>query len=123
MSDWITILGGAVAGGVTSLGVASWQRFSGRRDRLADLRLDLVRRLARDKGGPELASALNEVPVVFGHDERALRLYRASVPGKDGRADTDRVEDLIVYLAQAVGLGKVDAADLRSGFASPRRPV
>lgn len=117
MTDWLSIFGGAVAGGVTSFGVANWQRLSGRRDRLADLRLDLVRRLAREKRGSELASALNEVPVVFGNDERALRLYRACAPRKDGRVDMDGVLDLIAYLAHSVGLGKIDAADLRSGFA------
>lgn len=51
-----------------------------RSERVKDAQLDLVRRIARNKGGETaLVSTRNKVPVVFSGDDRALSLYLAVI--------------------------------------------
>ena len=117
METILTLLGGALAGGVASWVVGEWQRRRSLSDRMADAQFELVRRLARYKGGPELAYALNEVPLLFGSDGRAVELYRHSRPSPGGSADMEQVGELILYLARAVGLpSDVSPDDFVSGF-------
>lgn len=79
-----SVLFGAAAGGVASWLLTAWQLKRQRSDRVKDAQLDLVRRISRHKNGPELAAALNEVPVVFSGDEEALRLFLKAVPRAGG---------------------------------------
>ncbi|RRD46501.1 hypothetical protein [Tessaracoccus sp. OH4464_COT-324] len=107
---------GAVAGGAVSWFLTLWQMRRERSERVKDAQLDLVRRIVRNKsGGAELASALNEVPVVFSGDDRALSLYLAVIPECGGKANTELVIDLLVHLASSVGL-RVDQEHLVKGF-------
>ncbi|MFV0534400.1 MAG: hypothetical protein ACK5MR_12190 [Cumulibacter sp.] len=117
MSELVTILLGALSGGAVSWALGSWQLRSARRDRLADARLDLARRIARHKNGPELARCLNEIPVLFGGDAEIMALYRKAQPDQ-GVADMNAVIELIQGVARAVGLAAVSADDLSVGFQS-----
>lgn len=115
----MTVLSVALAA-VVSILLTRWQLTRERADRLAEARLDLVRRMARNKSGPELAACLNEVPVLFGDNEDTLVLYRLSLPDSTtGSVDMKRVVDLLHHLASRSGLAqKTTADDLARGFSA-----
>lgn len=77
--------------------------------------MDLLRRLVRYKNGPELAAALNEVPVVFSGDDRALNLYLDATSIEGGQIETERVIRLVVHLSFVLGL-PVESDHLTRGF-------
>ena len=101
--------------GVVSYSVAVWQARRAATVRLEDLRFDLVRRLCRYKAAsPELSASLNEVPLVFGDDQRAVELWRAALPSQD-HINGPHLVALLVYLASKMGYPS-SADDLSTGF-------
>lgn len=110
---------GAVVGASASWGITAWQlRWESKR-RIRDAQFDLVLRIVRQKDGPQLAAALNEVPVLFAHDSRALNLYRAALPSSTkSQVEMSAVSKLLAHLAKAVDLPIDDADLLERGFSA-----
>ncbi|MDR3359848.1 MAG: hypothetical protein LBO20_04215 [Bifidobacteriaceae bacterium] len=108
---------GAVVGGVVAWLLTVWQLKRQRAERLADARLDLVRRIARHESGAGLANGLNEVPVVFADDPKALELYMAALSPKGQETEMELVVVLLEHLAAEVGL-PVNREHLAGGFSS-----
>ena len=114
---WLAALVGAVVSIPGSLLLAYVQLRWSARQRLNDARFDLVRSLAQHKGGPQLAVALNQIPLLFGHDEEVMRAYRRALGPSGVRTPMDCVIDLLVLLAARVGLpDSVSKEDLAAGF-------
>jgi hypothetical protein len=108
---------GAFAGGAVSWFLNYRQTEREKRERLAQGQFDLLRRIARHKGGNELGATLNEVPILFARDKKALDLYKKAVRGTDAdRGSSDALVELVEHLARVQGL-PVDREFLAPGFA------
>src|SRR4051794_8148281 len=96
---------GAVAGGVigavatlTATVVNGW--LSARQARNY-ARVELVREIIRYRGDQKrLVNALNEIPLMFGHDAECRRLLRDVINAATDQARTNAVKDLIIRLAK-----------------------
>jgi hypothetical protein len=115
---------GVVLGSIITV-VASYlqQRWAYKRraqERRDLIRYELARNLMRYRlDFQKLLAPLNEIPLVFGDDEEALRLYRAVLQGVAGEQRNNDFADLIQHIARAAGLdAKVTSADVRGGFVS-----
>jgi len=121
-SEVIAALAGAGVGAFLAF-VSSYLllRLQGKQAKLARVeasRTALVRELARQRMDQvELVKALNEVPVVFGHDAEALRIYRAILNDASDPARATNIADLINHLARTSGFSStLQASDLGRGL-------
>lgn len=109
---------GAVVGGLLAGGGAFIQHRWNRKDRIEESRLQLVReifRLRRDQKA--LVGPLNEIALVFGHDEKAMQLCRDMMNAASPEATTRSLVDLINHLGRSVGLeAHVRPSDIDRGF-------
>ena len=109
---------GAILTGVISYFQFRWSSAAQSRAERDQQRLLLVREIMRHRLKEELLiGPLNEIPLVFGEDHDALRLYREmlNAQGSDGR--TRALTDLISRLAQLVELpSNVQHSDIQRGF-------
>lgn len=79
---------------------------------------DLVCDLAKYKSGPRLAEALNQVPILFSEDPKALELWRAFRP-EGNEPDFEAGAKMLQHLAAVVGLGsRIRQSDITAGFAA-----
>lgn len=109
---------GAILTGVFGYLQSCWARGSqalAERDRQ---RLILVREIVRYRLDQErVIGPLNEIPLVFGDDDDALRLYRATLDAANVEDRTRSLTDLINRLALIVGLlPGVQVSDIQRGF-------
>ncbi|WP_133753258.1 hypothetical protein ACF3NT_01010 [Naumannella halotolerans] len=112
---------GAVAGALASWAVTVYQLGWETKRRVRDAQFDLVRQIVRCKAGPDLAAALNEVPVLFAQDDIALDLYRDALPNSSTPAvNMSAVADLLAHVAESVGLPTKDRDLLERGFDARR---
>src|SRR4051812_11392338 len=86
---------GAVIAGITGFLQQNRSRRQQTEDRIWDNRARLVRELVRYRlDPPALIGPLNEVPLVFGHNPDALRLYRLMLDAADEGTRTRALTDL-----------------------------
>lgn len=128
--ELLAAIAGALIGGALTAGASymqhRWSRKKDEEDRKKAAQMDVVRELMRHRGGGDIYSALNEVPLVFGHDKEALTLYRslfsllrqsASNLGVVDQANST-MADLLNHLGKLVGLpGDVRNSDMINVFA------
>lgn len=109
---------GALVSIPVSLLLVHWQSWVNANRRIKDAQFDLLRQIsAHSAGGPGLALALNQVPVLFSNDSEVLQKFRDSTGPAGKQSDMDAVSDLILLLATKVGLsGRVARQDLERGF-------
>ncbi|WP_402374974.1 hypothetical protein [Isoptericola rhizosphaerae] len=124
MEEFISAVVGAVVGAAIA-GVISFkqQRYSADRqaaDQDKADRMSLVREVMRYRLDQEkLIGPLNEIPLVFGYDEDAIRLYRETLDAQTSKLRTDKLSDLINHLATLVDLpATVRPSDISRGFVS-----
>lgn len=82
---------GAVITGAISFAQQEWSRDRHVQDRIREERMRLVRELMRnrlDQGA--LIGPLNEIPLLFGHNAEALRLYRAMLENSSADGEPSR---------------------------------
>lgn len=121
-AELIAALAGAVVGailtGVLSYFQSRWSRESQSQAERDRQRLALVREIMRYRLDQErLIGPLNEIPLVFGDDEDALRLYRETLSSNSSQDRTRSLSDLINRLATIVDLPpKVQFSDIQRGF-------
>lgn len=123
----LALVSALVGGGISvfsSMFVLKWQGKRDTTERIADSRLAFVREVARNRMDyPQLVKILNEVPIVFGHDVEAVRLYRGVVDTSNDDERTRLVGDLVHHLAKTTGLSPgVQASDLLSGLVMKSTP-
>lgn len=120
---WAAVIGAIVGAGLTG-GAAylqqKWSRKEDRKDHVQDVRTLLVRELVRHRLDQRtVIGPLNEIPLVFGHDQAAMTLYRETLNATSPDARTRSLTDLIQHLATAVGLpSTVQPSDISRGFTS-----
>lgn len=109
---------GAVLTGVLSYFQGRWSRESQSRVERDRQRLALVREVMRYRLDQQrLIGPLNEIPLVFGDDEDALRLYRETLSSTGVEDRTRSLSDLINRLATLVDLPpRVQPSDIQRGF-------
>lgn len=121
-SELLAALAGAVAGalltGVLTYLQYVWSQGARERAERESQRLTLVREVMRHRlDQAQLIGPLNELPLVFGHDDDVLRLYRKTLDAPDDAARSRSLTDLINRLASLVGLpAGVDLSDIQRGF-------
>lgn len=107
---------GAVVGvsGSLVVGIVTWAlaELSTNKREVHASRVALAREIIRNRGDQALvAASLNEIPVVFGHDNELLRLYRQFLNG--ARTD-DALLDIVVRVSRVAKInGNVSASDLK----------
>lgn len=109
---------GAILTGVLSYFQSRWSRESQSRAERDRQRLALVREIMRYRLDQQrLIGPLNEIPLVFGDDEDALRLYRETLSSTSNDDRTHSLSDLINRLATLVDLPpNVEVSDIQRGF-------
>lgn len=118
---WAAVIG-AIVGSVLTGGAAYLQqrysRKQAREDRIRDGRMTLVREVVRYRLDQKaVIGPLNEIPLLFGHDETAMRLYRETLNAAKADDRTRSLTDLVKHLATAVGLEpSVQISDIARGF-------
>lgn len=127
---WAAIAG-AVVGGALTAGASYlqqiWNRKKDDEDRKKDVQMNLVREIMRYRGSGSIGLALNEVPLIFGHDAEAMQLSRKltdllmqtnQTPQIASEADST-MGDLLNHLGKLVGLSpEVRYSDLTKVFGS-----
>lgn len=116
---------GAIAGGVIgaiatliATVISGW--LSARQAR-NQARVALVREIMRYRGDQKrLVDGLNEVPLMFGHDDECMRSLRAVTGAASDDARTNAVKDLIIRLAK---LAKISATVTHSDITTPLKYV
>lgn len=118
---------GAGFGGLASWMVTRWSVRFASKQRLAEAKFDLARRLIADKSaGAGTIQALNEIPAFFGDDGEVMDAYAVSLPTATQPADMQKVLHLMVLVAHRSGLStSLTVGDLAGGFggASPAIPA
>lgn len=111
------VVGAVLAGGVSFL-QQWWTRKRDRQDRIDDQRMSLVREIMRYRLDQQaVVKPLNEVPLLFGDDEEAMRLCRATLSAPTSSHRSQLLADLINHLAKSVGLAPgVTQSDITNGF-------
>ena len=119
MDAIIASLVGVVVGWPLSI-LTSWRdRHVRKKDERQRQRLSLVREVMRYRlDQPHLIGPLNELPLMFGDDSEALRLYREILNARDDHERrTSALTDLVNRLAVLVGLpGSVQISDIQHGM-------
>ena len=121
-TELVAALAGAVVGVILTgaLGYlqSRWSRESQARAERDRQRLTLVREIMRHRLNQRaLIGPLNEIPLVFGDDDDALRLYRETLSSTSSDDRTRSLSDLINRLATLVDLPpNVRASDIQRGF-------
>lgn len=118
---WAALIGavvGAVLAGAAGYFQQRWSREQDRQDRVRDDQMRLARELMRNRHEVKLlAGPLNELPLVFGHDDTAMRLYREILNASSLTGRTQSLMDLTNHLAKAVGLEtNVQISDIQRSF-------
>lgn len=123
---WVALVGAIVGGSLTVMGAVLQSRLLARLQVIRareQARVDLVREIVRHRmDALKRHEPLNEVPLLFGDDTEALRLYR-SLAGS-GLSEAERTgvfRDLIVHLAKLTGMPTAAAGDIARGI--PPDPV
>lgn len=120
-TELVAALAGAVVGailtGVLSYFQSRWLRKSQSRAERDRQRLALVREIMRYRLDQQrLIGPLNEIPLVFGDDEDALRLYREILSSASNDDRTRSLSDLINKRAKLVDLPpNVRVSDIQRG--------
>lgn len=117
---WAAVIGaivGAALAGCVSFLQQRWSRRHVQQDRIENDRKQLVREIMRYRFDvSKLALPLNEVPLIFGDDDEAMRLVR-TLRAASSEQRTQFLADLINHLAKKVGLPpKVTTSDIMRGF-------
>lgn len=121
-AELVAALAGAVVGailtGTLSYLQSRWSRVSQTRAERDRQRVTLVREIMRYRLDQErLMGPLNEIPLVFGDDEHALRMYREMLNSTSSEDRTRSLSDLINRLASLVDLpSSVQTSDIQRGF-------
>ena len=111
-----TLLGAIIGVVGTVIGsVITWalSQLSSNRRAVRGARVALAREIIRYRGDQaRVTAALNEIPVVFGHDAELLRLYRAFLDGTTRKDET--LLDIVVHVSKVAGIRKnVTTSDLK----------
>ncbi|MFT4225066.1 hypothetical protein [Micropruina sp.] len=119
---WSGVLGVIVGAVITVAASYFQQRWLNRqrdKERREQLRYELARDLMRCRlEWEKLLAPLNEIPLVFGDDSEALRLYRAVLHGQVGDQKNNDLADLIQHIGRSAGLSAsvTSSSDVRVGF-------
>lgn len=113
----VALVGALVGAGITALaGLATWAlgEWSSSRRIARRARTDLAREIIRHRGDEALvAGALNELPILFGHDDAVMRSYRQFFDGTPD-SKTAALTDIVMRMAGFLGVEKsVSASDLQ----------
>ena len=111
------LVGALVGAGITALaGLATWAlgEWSSSLRIARQARADLAREIIRHRGDQALvAGALNELPILFGHDDAVMRSYRQFFGG-DADSKTAALTDIVIRMAGFLGVKKsVNTSDLQ----------
>lgn len=109
---------GAGFGGLISWLVTRWSVRNASKQRLAEGKFDLARRLIRDKSaGTGTIEALNEIPAFFGDDQEVMEAFADARPVGGKQADMTKVLELIALVGRRSGLpSSLSVEDLAGGF-------
>ncbi len=107
------IVGGALSG-VLAILVFVLQEIAASRRTVRQARIALAREIIRLRGNQaEVTGALNEIPVLFGHDDELVRNYRTMVTAKnDVSARTEALTNIVIRMAKVAGAKDLPATDV-----------
>lgn len=115
-------VGGVVLGAIITVMASYFQQrwLNNHRDkeRRQSLQYEVARDLMRNRlDQRNILMSLNEIPLLFGDDDEAMRLYRAVLQPNDEVSRTHNLAALIQHIAKCAGLSaKVTSADVVTGF-------
>ncbi|MEZ2370568.1 hypothetical protein [Arthrobacter sp. RCC_34] len=100
-------IAGGVIGAVATLSATLVSGWLTARQTRNEARIALVREAMRYRGDQSrLVSALNELPLMFGHDAECMRLLRGVTGAASEEARTNALKDLIIRLAELAKISK-----------------
>ncbi|WP_154654243.1 MULTISPECIES: DUF6680 family protein [Acidipropionibacterium] len=110
-------IAGGVIGAIATLAATVVSGWLSARQARNQARVALVREIMRYRGDQKrLVDALNEIPLMFGHDAECVRLLRSMTGAASDGARTNALRDLIIRLAK---LAKINKTVTHSDITTP----